>query len=176
MVLSTLIKGQFGIFLVAKTNCDKKLNADGKHYRGRIKKVTLIENPKLGCSYEGMVQSKATTNFTPQPLKGFRWVSFPYIKESLKSGSWYLNVCYRPCDQRTKIKSYYLLDDKLATKEQVKDFEQYFYATKKSMPSTQIAAGVAPQNKTNVLTYIIDGIEYLGESKADAYKAYESLK
>ena len=171
--LSTLKKGQFGIYVVAKTSCDNKLCASGKHYKGRIEKMTIIENVRLGCSYQGMVESKADTDFTPQPMKGFRWVSYPYIKESLKSGSWYLNVCYRPSDKRTVIKSYYLLDGQVATKEQIADFEQYFYATKRAMSSTQIAVGVAQQDETRVLSYIIEGIAYIGTSKNDAYKAYE---
>ena len=173
--IKTLIKGQFGIFLVVKSSCDKKLKKSGSHYLGRIEKVTMLSNAKVGASYKGMVQAKADEKFTPQPLKGMHWVLYPFIKESDKSGKQYLCVNYRKCDARTAFKSYYLLDGKLATKEQIDEFKAYFYAEKKEQPQTQVAVGVSEEEMTSVVNYCIDDIEYFGNSKNDALKIFAEL-
>lgn len=172
--VANIIKGQFGIYVVVKASCDKKLLKGGAHYMGRIEKVTMINNARLGVSYKGMVETKASKEFTPQPLRGFTWLVYPFFKQADKSGKIYLNINYRQCDARTSFKSVYLLDGRVATDDEVNDFTQYFKGNS-SQPKTQIAVGVSAADATSVVTYDIDGVSYVGTSKEDAIKVFSEL-
>lgn len=170
-------KGRLGTYLVATTSCDNKLNAAGKAlYAGRLTKVTLAKNVRLGCEYGNLVNIKAGSNdFTPSPLKGFVWVSYPFVKRSIKKGVDYLNINYRACDERTMFVSAYVLDNtKVLTTSEIAAIENtYFTKTGSHFSAKQAAAGVTDEHEqTKVLSYALDSLAYLGRSLEDAERVY----
>lgn len=175
-IISGLYKGQMGVYIVVKSSQDNKLLAGGRGYIGRIEKVTLVENARIGCSYEGKVNAMTDEKFVAQPRRGFTWQNYPIFEISNKKQEMYVTFNYRPCDERTKFKSFYLLDGHVASDDEVAEFKQYF--TKSSSYSkSQAAVGITNEcEQTKVVRYRISDIDYVGVNKREAYNIYESLQ
>lgn len=168
-------RGQLGIFLVSEVSCDNKFLSCGRRYVGRVSKVTMISNARLGVSYEGMVSAKCDgkVKFTPSKPSGMTWIDYPYFKQSDKSGKIYLSLNYRPCDERTKFESYYILDGHVATPAEVEDIEGCMKSSRSGYSAKQGAIGVADEcAQTRVVQYYVDDVHYIGRSKAEAVAAY----
>lgn len=168
-------RGQLGIFLVSEVSCDNKFLSCGRRYIGRVSKVTMISNARLGVSYEGMVSAKCDgkVKFTPSKPSGMTWIDYPYFKQSDKSGKIYLSLNYRPCDERTKFESYYILDGHVATPAEVEDIEGCMKSSRSGYSAKQGAIGVADEcAQTRVVQYYVDDVHYIGRSKAEAVAAY----
>ena len=168
-------RGQLGIFLVSEVSCDNKFLARGRQYVGRVSKVTIISNARLGASYEGMVSAKCDgkVKFTPSKPSGMTWIDYPYFKQSDKSGKIYLSLNYRPCDERTKFESYYILDGHVATPAEAEDIEGCMKSSRSGYSAKQGALGVADEcAQTRVVQYYVDDVHYIGRSKAEAVAAY----
>ena len=173
----SLKKGQFGVNVVASISCDKKFSSKFCPFIGRVQKVTLGTNIRL-VSYEGKVEAKKNSDipFAPTPLKGMRWIDYPYFKQSLKDDAVYLTIHYRPCDERTAFKSFYLLDGKVATAEQVREIEACMKSSK-SFSKKQESVGITDEDcQVKVVQYVVDGVQYLGTDKATATEIWEGLK
>ena len=168
-------RGQLGIFLVSEVSCDNKFLSCGRRYVGRVSKVTMISNARLGVSYEGMISAKCDgkVKFTPSKPSGMTWIDYPYFKQSDKSGKIYLSLNYRPCDERTKFESYYILDGHVATPAEVEDIEGCMKSSRSGYSAKQGAIGVADEcAQTRVVQYYVDDVHYIGRSKAEAVAAY----
>ena len=175
-IINGLFKGQMGVYIVVRSSQDNKLLAGGRGYIGRIEKVTLVENARIGCSYEGKVNAMTDEKFVPQARRGFTWQNYPIFEISDKKQEMYVTFNYRPCDERTKFKSFYLLDGHLASDAEVAEFKQFFKKSS-SYSKTQAAAGITNEcEQTKVVRYRINDIDYVGVSKGDAYNVYEGLQ
>lgn len=168
-----LIKGQFGVNIVAVVSCDKSFSSKFCRFMGRAKKVTLITHARL-VSYEGKVDAKKDdgTTFIPAPPKGMRWIDYPYFKQSLKDGKVYLTLHYRSSDKRTEFRHFYLLDDRLATPQEAAEIEACM-KSKGSYSNKQAAVGITSEaEQTKVAQYVVEGIRYFGTDKALAEEIY----
>jgi hypothetical protein len=172
-VINSTRKGQFGINVVSLISCDKKLSAFGKHMMGRIQKLTIATNVRL-VSYVGKVEGKMDGgSYSASAPKGFVWVEYPYIKQAIKSGIQYLTINYRECD-KTNFESVYFLDGKVVDKSSV---ECYFKNSGNNYSSKQAAAGITDEREqTKVIQYELQGVKYIGTSKADAEEIYNTLQ
>lgn len=173
----SLKKGQLGVNIVAVISCDKKFLASGSGYIGRVKKVTLGTNIRL-VSYEGKVAAMkdSDASFTPAALKGMKWVDYPYFKESLSSGKRYLCVHYRPCDERTEFRSFYLLDGRETTPIETSMIEAHMKKSG-SYSVKQASVGIVnEEEQTKVVQYEVDGIKYFGTDKALATDLWNGLR
>ena len=172
-VINGLFKGQMGVYIVVRSSQDNKLLAGGRGYMGRIEKVTVVENARIGCAYENKVSAMADEKFVPQARRGFTWLQYPIFEISDKKQETYVTFNYRPCDTRTKFNSCYLLDGRLATDAEVEEFKQYFKKSG-SYSKTQAAVGITnEEEQTKVVRYRINDIAYVGTNKGDAYRIYE---
>ena len=174
-VVDDFKKGQLGIFLVSEVSCDNKFLAHGRQYVGRVSKVTMISNARLGASYEGMVSAKCDgkVKFTPSKPSGMTWIDYPYFKQADKSGKIYLTLNYRPCDERTKFESYYLIDGHVASVAEVAAIESCMKSSGSGYSAKQSALGVADEcAQTRVVQYYVDDVRYVGNNKSEAMTAY----
>ena len=175
-IINGLFNGQMGVYIVVSSSQDNKLLASGCNYIGRIQKVTLVENARIGCSYKGKVNAMTDEKFVPQARRGFTWQKYPIFEISDKKQEMYVTFNYRPCDARTKFKSFYVLDGHLATDNEVAEFKKYFKSSG-SYSKTQAAVGITDEcEQTKVVRYRINDIAYVGVNKGEAYNTYEELQ
>lgn len=171
-VLNSIKRGERGVNIVAVVSCDNKLRKDCKDMLGRIIKVCMWNDRPL-VSYEGNVEAKANTNFTPQPRNGFTWVSYPFLERKNKDNTEYLTFSYRDCD-KGDYKEYYIIDGKKTDKEIVKT---YFKEQKHYTPKTQLEVGITNQKDfSKVARYEIEKILYIGKNKHIAIQEYEKYQ
>ena len=177
--LSAHKKATMGTCIVVNASEDNKLLAGGKHYLGRIRKATVWTNIKLGMSYGGGVNAKLDNGekFIPAPRKGFEWfgVGYPYTERSIKKQEIYLTLNYRNSDVKTECHSFYLLDGKVATEEEIKEFKKY-YSGSSSSSKKQSEAGIADADQTRVVRYKVEDILYLGYDSDTAKETFEAEK
>lgn len=171
--VASINKGQLGINIVVCMPCDNKLLASGRYLMGRVKKVTIITNARLGVKFESKVEAKGDgTKYNVEAPKGFTWVDFPFFKKSNKTGDIYLNLNYRQSDSQTRFESVYLLDDMLATSEEINEIESHMKKSS-SYSKKQAAYGITDEREqTKVVSYKADFIKYIGTDKEDAEQMY----
>ena len=158
-VVNSIRRGCRGMNVVAVVSCDKKLDKAYKNMIGRIHKVCMWNDRPL-VSYSGNVNAKADLDFTPQPRKGFTWIEYPYFEK------------YN-CD-KGDYQEYYLIDNKIVDKDTAK---AYFKPQKVYAPKAQIAVGVTnDKDFSKVVRYEIEKILYIGQSKDDAIKTFNSYR
>ena len=89
-----------------------------------IKKVTIASSVRVGCQYDnlGKVKQKRMDGklpYTNAGLKGMRWVDYPFLLESEKTGEQYLRV--ELC-KNSKFTSQYYVGDKAVSKEEIMEY------------------------------------------------------
>lgn len=169
-------KGQLGVYLVAVVSCDSKFKASGRQWLGRVFKVTLVSNARLGCTFEGKTNAMLGNgeHYVSGPLNGMIWLDFPYFKQGIKSGKIVLSLCYRACDARTTFDSYYILDGRLATAAEVALIESDMRSSG-GESKKQANMGIENKKQTKVVQYDVNDIIHLSTTKDDAIDAYNGV-
>ena len=86
-----------------------------------IKKVTVASSVRVGCQYDnlGSVKQKRMDGELPGEnigLRGMKWVEYPFLLESEKTGEQYLRI--ELC-KGSKFTSQYYIGDKAVSKEEI---------------------------------------------------------
>lgn len=127
-------------------------------YVGRVRKIVKGTNYQFGVSYENKVNNERERqglerDFVPQSPKGREWVVYPKILRSTKDADkTYLRVS-TTANSTTEV--VYLVDDRLATKEEVAEILSFIPPHDKTL--------VFDLNTDNILKWNVDGKTYRNE-------------
>ena len=89
-----------------------------------ITKVTIASSVRVGCQYDnlGRVKQKRMDGELPSEnvgLRGMKWVEYPFLLESEKTGEQYLRV--ELC-KNSKFTSQYYVGNKMVSKESIMEY------------------------------------------------------
>lgn len=89
-----------------------------------IRKVTVASSVRVGCQYDnlGSVKQKRMDGELPSDnigLRGMKWVEYPFLLESEKTGEQYLRI--ELC-KGSKFTSQYYIGDRAVNKEEIMEY------------------------------------------------------
>ena len=131
--VQSIKRGTFGIQLIAVT--EPKMNKRNNPLYGAVKKVTYLSNVMLGYDYENVVNNQLKregkdTDFQAEAPKGKTWDMYPYILKSTSDNEqMYLRTTM---GKATKTNVVYLVNDKIATKEDMAIINEFLVKAKKN--------------------------------------------
>lgn len=143
-IFSGITAGTKGITI--EMVAEPKMNKRGNPFIGRVLKRTTFIHPYLGCNYGSMVTREGQRqgiddSFNPDTIKWANNIN-AYFIEHKTSGDYYLKVGVK---SDTIVKSYYLVDGREATAEEVEQIQSFMPPASDSQK--QLAYGIEPEKQ-----------------------------
>lgn len=126
----------------------------------KLAKVTCVKNARC-YDYAAAVSRAANTPFESGEMKGYNWIIYPIIKQSLKDNSLQFCLTFKKSD-KTAFETRYFYEGKLVEDEEVIAFiKSHTYQSGGSKKQEDL--GIAAEDIINVRNYKFENVLCIGK-------------